>query len=404
MHLLQTVWCRYAGQCISQPTNIWSAGLSKLAATQVQEQIQQQDRQRHVQTHQLPSYTTQTKSQDPSHLSWKSLLQDQPRSSTPVSDVDCIFAPAGVGSVWSQAASLQDSQALHENAQQELAELLKVTGVHGTSAYHADPAAHCGSQQQLLATWPQPNTHTDAHALQHRHGVTSDHGHSEPSLLLSPCAELSQIMSWSQLDPPHNDQKLQQQQQAQLRSNPSGSTPFSSLSQAYSESWWAQHSSQTAPYLGSLPSDNHLDMPPRPESMASHPSHSTTLGMGQFALEAAGGPSYQAAAQQQPEPSQWLQALENARAVRPRHMHQQDPAHSSGAFNGSASPPGNREDSGDLSTSLGTQSFLGRACSIGPGMTRVRDPLRPVGMPSPKSSLGSSLPSSPHSLVQVLPW
>ncbi|KAL0055738.1 hypothetical protein WJX82_003952 [Trebouxia sp. C0006] len=237
VHLLQTVWCRYAGQAVSQPTNIWSAALSNLAAAQSRDQRQQQpDRQRHVQLQQLPTYATQLSTQHPAHLLTKGSLQEQLHSQT-------------------------------------------------------------------------ANTFEDA--------------------------------------------------------------------------WWAQQGSQPASKLDISPCEPDQDVHMHPLEAASAHAH-----------------------QVEQEPSQWLQALEMARAVRPRHLPHQDFAHASGAprahFYGSASHPSNREDSGDLSTSLGTQIFLGRAHSNAsarfPGL---RDCLMPAGVASPKSSLGSNVPSLTQSLAQL---
>ena len=387
VHLLQTVWCRYAGQAISQPTNIWSAALSNLAAAQAQDQQQQQDRQRHLQVQQLPTYTTQLSTQHPAHLGTKGSLQEHLHSHTANTFEGYALPPACVGNVWSRAATLQDSQALDKTAQQELAELLKVNNVDRTATYHAEPVERQDNQQQQQqpTAWTYPRDQTDADTLLQPHAASNGHGSLGLSPLSSPSAELSHILSWSQLNSPHKEQQQQQQQQATLASDIRGSSPVPALSNDYADAWWAQQGSQAASKLEMSPCEPDHDVRMRPLGAASAHAH-----------------------QVQQEPSQWLQALEMARAVRPRHLPHQDFAHASGAlrppFYSSASHPSNREDSGDLSTSLGTQIFLGRASSNASArLPGLRDTLMPAGVASRKSSLGSNVPSLTQSFAQVWP-
>ncbi len=420
VHLLQTVWCRYVGQAISQPTNIWSAVLSKLAAAQVLDQQQQEKRQQHQQAQHLPGYTAQLSAQHPAYLITKDLFQDQLHSLRPASYEDYVVSPSSINHDVLRAASLQGSQAPQKTAQQELAELLRVD---------AEPALDLQVNRQDIRDWTQPSAPAEPPKLQQPPASCDAHGTSLMSLSPSPSAELSQIMSWSQLNSPNKDQKQQQQQQqimswSQLNSPNKdqkqqqqqqqshlapdivGSSPISPLGSAYPDTWWAQQGSRTGPQLDTIPSIGHSNA--TSNSYQESATNTTMLGMGQYALEAAAAaPAHVSAPkQEQHEPPQWLQALqmESARAVRPRHTSQQDFARPSDIlkppFHGSASHSA-REDSGDLSTSTGTQIFLGRVSSLGAGMAGTRDALMPVGMSSPKSSLGSSLPSLPHSMAQV---
>ncbi|DBA73804.1 TPA: hypothetical protein ACH3X2_009772 [Trebouxia sp. C0005] len=381
VHLLQTVWCRYAGQAVSQPTNIWSAALSSLAAAQSRDQQQQQDRQRHLQVQQLPTYTTPLSTQHPAHLVTKGSLQEQLQTNTANTFEGYALPPASVGDVWSRVAALQDSQALDKTAQQELAELLEVSNVDRTATYHTEPAEHQDNQQQQQqpTAWVHPRDQTDGDTLLQPHAASNGHGSLGLSPLSSPSAELSHILSWSQLSSPHKGHKQQQQALASDR----GSSPVPALGNDCADAWWAQQGSQAASKLDISPCEPDHDVHIHPLGAASAHAH-----------------------QVQQEPSQWLQALEMARAVRPRQLSHQDFAHASGAprapFYGSAPHLSNREDSGDLSTSLGTQMFLGRAhSSASARLPGLRDCLMPAGVASPKSSLGSNMPSLAQSFAQL---
>ena len=399
MHLLQTVWCRYAGQDSSQPTNIWSAALSKLAVAQAAEQQQQQAQR-------LPAFSGQLNAQHPAHLTTKELVQDQLHSLTPASREDFAApSPAAGQDVWTKANSVHNSQASGKSAQQELAELLDGGQVGGSAAYHTRPHLQQQVKPQMLAEWGQTSTQSAPSTSQM---PSNQHAPGRSLLSLSslspvPSEDLSQIMSWNQLDSPGRSHMLQQlqHQQHQHQHQQSHLPADLVLGAASSDPWWLQHNNQARAKVDGLPGNaQHMHL------LQDSVLHNRMLGMGQYAMEAAAAPapSYLAPQQEQPEVPQWLQAVQadTARAVRPRHSIPQDYAHPSdlprpSAFFGSASHAG-REDSGDLSTSMGASAFLGRACSGTQGMAGT---LLPLSMNSPKSSLGSSLPSMPPSLAQV---
>ena len=395
VHLLQTVWCRYLGQAISQPTNIWSAVLSNLAAAQALDQHQQDLRQQPPQAQQ-PRTASHLNVQHPAHLVTKDLIHDELHSLRPASTADYAVSPpvAAGQDVWARAASLQSSHMSYNSAQQELAGLLRVSHVDGTAEIHQDQSLN----HQSNSNWAHPAVHADAHALQQPQPVSNAHGRT--TLSPSPSAELTQSLSWNQLNSPHKGDKQQQQQPTHLPCDAVGTSPGSPLGNAYRNAWWAQQSSEPGLKLDAY--DGNPD--PKLLSHQEGTRHTTMLGMGQYAMEAAAPPSYQSAPkQEQHEAPQWLQAMhmDTARAVRPGHFSQQHFPHPSEvlkpSFQRSGSYPA-QEDSGDLSTSIGTLMFLGRACSVAPGMTRAHDTLLP-GAASPKSSLDSSLPTL--SLAQV---
>ena len=410
MHLLQTVWCRYAGQDSSQPTNIWSAALSKLAIAQAAEQ-EQVKRQRQQQAQRLPAFSGQLNAQHPAHLITKELVQDQVHSLMPACREDFAAPPPAAGQdVWAKANCVHNSQASAKSAQQELAELLDGDHMEGSAAYHTRPHMEQQNKPHMSAEWGQASTQL----VPPTSNVASDH-HGPARSLLSlsslspiPSGDLSQAMSWNQLNSPGRSHKLQQlqhqqhqHQQSHLPSGLVGCSPISPLGAASSDAWWLQHNNQGPARLDSLPgSAQHTHL------LQGSVTHNRMLGMGQYAMEAAAAPpsSYVAPKQEQPEVPQWLRAVQadTARAVRPRHSTPQDFAHPSdlprpSGFFSSASYAG-REDSGDLSTSMGASVFLGRACS---GTQGAAGTILPLSMNSPKSSLGSSLPSMPPSLAQV---
>ena len=412
IHLLQTVWCRYAGQDVSQPTNIWSASLSNLAAAQALEQ-QQAIRQQQQAPH-LPTFNGKLTAQHLVHVATKNLVPDQPRSHTPASYLDIAPPPPVAGQdVWSRAACMhntqasvmsaqQDLQASVKSAQQELAELLGGNHVEDSAAYNMGPHTEQHKDPQQAADWGQADAPFGLPAMQ----LPADYAAHNRSLLpLSPTPsdELSQYMSWSQLDSPDKAHKLQHQQDHQ----PLGpgrlvdSSPISPLG-VMSDSWWSQQNSQAPARLDGIPTDAQ-----RIHSTDST-LHSNMLGLGTYAMEAAAGLPQFAPKQEQPVVSEWLQAVkaETARDVRPRYSTPQDFALPSdlprpASLYGSASHPC-REDSGDLSTSGGAQMFLGRvSCSGTQGINGAREGVLPLSIASPKSSLGSSLPSLAPSLAQV---
>ena len=322
--------------------------------------------------------------------------------------------PAPPQDVWSKVAWIhnsqtsvksvqQDLQASVKSAQQELAELLGGSHVEGSTAY--DMSTNTEQHPQQPSDWGQADTPPALPAMQ----LPADYPAPDRSLLpLSPTAsgELSQFMSWSQLDSPDKAHKLQHQQQ-QLPLPPGAhrvnSSPMSPLG-VISDTWWSQQNSQAPARLDSIPSNAqriHCN---------DNITQCNTLGLGQYAMEAAAGPPVNFPPNQveQPTVPEWLQAVQadTARAVRPRHSILQDFPHSGDLprplpFYGSASHPC-REDSGDLSTTVGTQLFMGRVtCSGTQGRAGAREGVLPSSMASPKSSLGSSLPSLPPSLAQV---
>ena len=404
VHLLQTVWCRYAGQEISQPTNIWSASLSNLAAAQALEQQQARQQQ---EASQLPSFNSKLEAQHPVHVSPKDLVQDQLRLHMPETYLDIALPPPGPSQdVWSKVAWIQNSQASVKSVQQdlqasvksvqqELAELFGGSQVEGSTAYDMGSRTEQPKQPQQPADW----AHMAAlPALPAMHSP-ADYPADRSMLPLSPTAsaELSQFMSWSQLDSPDKAQHKQQQQQhlplAPTAAPHACSSPMSPLG-VVSDALWLQQNTQAPARLDTIP----------PTAQLTHGSDSmaqgNTLGLGQYALDAAAGlPAHLPPSQGgQPAVPEWLQAVqaETARAVRPRRSTPQD-FHPPGdvprlPFYSSASHAG-REDSGDLSTTVGTQLFMGRVASSG---TQGRSGARDGGltsMASPKSSLGSSLPS-----------
>ena len=422
MHLLQTVWCRYAGQDISQPTNIWSASLSSLAAAQALEQ-QQAKRQQQAQQQQvphLPNFSSKPSAQHPARVLTKGLMPDQLHlHSSATYDGIVPPPPAPPQDVWSKVAWIhnsqtsvksvqQDLQASVKSAQQELAELLGGSHVEGSTAYDMSTNAEQRKQPQQPSDWGQADTPPALPAMQ----LPADFPAPDRSLLpLSPTAngELSHFMSWSQLDSPDKAHRLQlqQQQQQQLPLPPGvhrvNSSPMSPLG-VISDTWWSQQNSQSPARLDSIPSNaQHTDC-------NDNMTQCNALGLGQYAMEAAAGPPLNFPCNQgeQPTVPEWLQAVQadTARAVRPRRSTLQDLPHSGDLprplpFHGSASHPC-REDSGDLSTTVGTQLFLGRVtCSGTQGRAGACEGVLPSSMASPKSSLGSSLPSLPPSLAQV---
>ena len=355
-------------------------------------------------------------------------MQDQLRLHSPESFVDIGPPPpvpqrAGGGSlhlsqdVWSKAAWIQNShasvksvqqdlQASVKSAQQELAELLGGSHVEGSTAYDMSTNTEQHQHSQQHSDWGGGDTPPALPAMQ----LPADQPGPDRSLLpLSPIAsrELSQFMSWSQLDSPDKAHKLQHQHQEQQLPLPAGapqvdSSPMSPLG-VMSDTWWSQQSSQLPARLDSLPCSAHRT------HCGDNVTHCNTLGLGQYAMEAATGPPSTFLSQgEQPAVPEWLQAVQadTARAVRPRHSVPQDFLHPTDLprllpFHGSASHPG-REDSGDLSTTVGTQMFMGRiTCSGTQGRAGAREGVLPSSMASPKSSLGSSLPSLPASLAQV---
>ena len=416
VHLLQTVWCRYAGQDISQPTNIWSASLSNLAAAQAFEQQQAQQQQQ--QASHLPNFSSKLSAQHPAHVRTKDLIQDQLHLRSPATYVQAPPPSVPPQDVWSKVAWIQNSQASVKSvqkdlqasvksAQQELAELLGGRHVEGSTAYDISTSTEQHQHPQQPSDWGQADTPPALSAMQ----LPADYPAPDRSKLpMSPSAsgDLSQFMSWSQLDSPDKAHKLQQHQQQQQSPLPPGapqldSSPMSPLG-VISDTWWSQQNSQVPARLDSIPSSAQ-----RTHSN-DNVAHCNALGLGQYAMEAAAGPplNFPPSQQEQPTVPEWLQAVQadTARAVRPRRSTPQDFAHPSDLprslpFYSSASHPC-REDSGDLSTTVGTQLFMGRvACSGTHGRAGAREGVLPSSMASPKSSLGSSLPSLPPSLVQV---
>ncbi|KAL3140210.1 hypothetical protein ABBQ38_004485 [Trebouxia sp. C0009 RCD-2024] len=430
VHLLQTVWCRYAGQDVSQPTNIWSASLSKLAAAQVLEQHRAKQEQRQQQKQQLPqlsSFSAKLDAHHPAHVIKKHLAQDPLASRTPAFNIH-IEAPSPnpAQDVWSRVACIhntqasvksaqQNLQASVKSAQQELAELLGSTHHDSSTVYHlGSHTEQLKPPHQQPLDWGPADTPSGLPALQ----LPADFPPHEATLLPpspTPAGELSQYLSWNQLDcadkPAHH-----QQPQSLLPAGDLSSSPMSTVA-ASSDAWWSQQSSHAPARLDSMHSMHSMpSMPSMPAitQRSDSMTHSTMLGMGQYAMDAAAGPPADFALNQEPPAApDWLQAVQadTARAVRPRRAIPQDfAAHPSDLpkpmpmpFYSSASHPG-REDSGDLSTSVGTQVFLGRVSSSGgQGMPGggTREGVLPVSMASPKSSLGSSLPSVPLLRAQI---
>lgn len=303
----------------------------------------------------------------------------------------------------------QDLQASVKSAQQELAELLGSTHHEGSAAYHlASHTKQLKPPHQQPLDWGRADTPSGLPAPQ----VPADFPPHERSLLPpspTPTGELSQYLSWNQLDSPDKPAH-HQQPQSLLPAGDLSSSPMSTL--AASDAWWSQQSSHAPARLDSMQSMPSMPSIPAITQRSDSMTHSNMLGMGQYAMDAAAGPPADFALNQEPPAApDWLQAVqaETARVVRPRRAIPQDfAAHPSDLpkpmpFYSSASHPG-REDSGDLSTSVGTQVFLGRVSSTGgqgmPGGA-TREGVLPASMASPKSSLGSSLPSVPFLRAQV---
>ena len=446
VHLLQTVWCRYAGQAFSQPTNIWSAVLSHLAEAQASNQQQSACTQ---QQYPVPSSTAQLSSQQSAPLISRDLVQSQLYGLQSASHQGATVNLDGQ-SLHSRADSLQDGDAYDRTAQQELAELLSAHHDVHTAAEHVhqpqDHSLHGGSAHQDGShNWAPARAQTGPQdmAFKRMHVIGPL---SHPP---SPTAELSHHLSWSQhqqqdhllfpdqqmQQPPshlhqepsylhsqqrqhyhqqqqddHQQQQHQQQQQVrQLASPPqpavdhAGSVESTYPGGAYQEPVWHMDG-LTESALNPIHSNSHQH--DGFVSKSGEISHS--FGLGQYAAEAAAVPSFQPhleAQHLQHQVPQWHQLLpqqDSARTVRPRQNYSSSHAPVPSIF-ASASHPA-REDSGDLSTSAGTQQFLARVYSAGPafsGSHAVRDGLRPVAVASPKSSLGSSLPSLVTSLGQV---
>ena len=367
----------------------------------------------------MSAFSAKLNAHHPAHVITKHLAQDPLLSRTPAFGVHIAPPPpADAQDVWSRVACIhntqasvksaqQDLQASVRSAQQELAELLGSTPQDGTTAYQMGSSSHTEQPQpphQQPADWGSADTPSGLPFLQ----LPADFQPSDRSLLPpspSPSGELSQFMSWNQLDSPDKavhllTNELQHQQQPPMLPAAVAS-PMSTLA-ASSDAWWLQQSSQEPPRLASMTS-----MPSVPSNAQRSDSmtHSNMLGMGQYARDAAAGPhAHFGIKQEPPAVPDWLQAVqaETARAVRPRRSIPQDfAAHPSDLpkpipYYSSAAHPG-REDSGDLSTSVNTHVFLGRvACSGaqgGPGRL-AREGTLPASIASPKSSLGSSLPSA----------
>lgn len=377
-----------------------------MAAAQALEQ-QQARQQQQQQASRLPNFDSNPEAQHPVHVSPKDLVQDQLRLHMPETYLDVAGPPpAPSQDVWSKVAWIQNSQASVKSVQQdlqasvksvqqELAELFGGSHVEGSSAYDMGSRVEQQKQPQQPADWGHMAALPALPAMQ----SPADYPADRSMLGLSPTAsaELSQFMSWSQLDSP--DKALKQQHQQQHLPLPpvvaphSCSSPMSPLG-VMSDALWSQQSSQAPARHDTIPS--HAQLTHSSDSMA----QGNTLGLGQYALDAAAGlPAHLPPSQGgQPTVPEWLQAVqaETARAVRPRRSTPQDFHHQGDMprlpFYSSASHPP-REDSGDLSTTVGTQIFMGRVSSSG---TQGRSGAREGGltsMASPKSSLGSSLPS-----------
>lgn len=390
-----------------------------MAAAQALEQQHAQQQQQQQQAPHPPNFSSKFSGQHPAHVLTEDLMQDQLHLHSPATYVDTGPPPlAPSQDVWSKAAWIQNShasvrsvqqdlQASVKSAQQELAELLGGSHVEGSTAYDMSTHTEQCKHPQQPSDWGQADTPPALPAMQ----LPADYPDTDRSLLpLSPTAsgELSQIMSWSQLDSPDKAHKLQHHQQQQQSPLPPGaphvdSSPMSPLG-VISDTWWSQQGSQVPARLDSIPSNAQRT------HCSDSTTHCNTLGLGQYAMEAAAGPpsSFPHHQGEQPTVPEWLQAVQadTARAVRPRRSVPQNYLHSSDLpralpFYGSAAHPG-REDSGDLSTTVGTQMFLGRVtCSGTQGRAGVCEGVLPSSMASPKSSLGSSLPSLPPTLAQV---
>ena len=389
-----------------------------MAAAQAFEQQQAQRQAPH-----LPNFSSKLSAQQAAHVCTKDLAQDQLHLQTPATYVEAVPPqPVPPQDMWSKVAWIQNSQASVKSvqqdlsssvksAQQELAELLGGRHVGGSTAYDISTSTEQHQHPQQPSDWGQADIPSALPAMQ----LLAEYPAPDRSMLpLSPSAsgELSQFMSWSQLDSPDKAQKLQhhhhQQQQQQQSPLPPGapqvdSCPMSPLG-VISDTWWSQQNSQVSARPDSIPSNAQRTQ------CNDNVTHCNALGLGRYAMEAAAGPplDFPASQREQPTVPEWLQAVQadTARAVRPRRSTPQDFARPSDLprplpFYSSASHPC-REDSGDLSTTVGTQLFMGRvACSGTQCRAGARDGAMPCSMSSPKSSLGSSLPSLPPSLAQV---
>ena len=376
----------------------------------------------------MPNFNTKLDAQHPVHVSPKDLVQDQLRLHMPETYLDIALPPpAPSQDVWSKVAWIQNSQASVKSVQQdlqasvksvqqELAELFGGSHVEGSTAYDIGTLVDQQKQPQQPADWAHMAALPALPAMQ----LPADYPADRSMLALSPTAsaELSQFMSWSQLDSPDKAQNKLQQQHLPLPPTAAPhacSSPMSPLG-VVSDALWSQQNTQAPARLDTIPSNAQV------MHSCDNLAQGNTLGLGQYALDAAAGlPAHLAPSQGgQPAVPEWLQAVqaETARAVRPRRSTPQDFQHPGDVprlpFHSSASHAG-REDSGDLSTTVGTQLFMGRVGSSG---TQGRSGAREGGltsMASPKSSLGSSLPSlaQVHSLdterkkrsaIPDIPW